>query len=238
MPHFSDNIHLGPAKILQPPNPGDPSPMELGVGPMGRVYLWDVIPTVPAANNVALSQATVGANQQLVLTAGAGTSTRVGTDNKGVVVLDVPRCLVVAGTLGAPFIVRGLDQYGSPMTENLAAAGTTKKAFKAVISITAAVAGTLITVGTSSIIGLPYRLTDVGYWISAKISGVNGQFATAPTLADQTDPATSTTGDVRGTIDLGASADGVKRFVALIALPGIACGPNATRVGAAGVMQV
>lgn len=236
--HISDNIQLGPAKILQPPNPGDPSPMELGVGPMGRVYLWDVIPAASAANNIALSQSTVGTNQLVVLTAGAGVTTRVGTDNKAAMVLDVPRAVVIAATTGgAPFVVRGLDQYGAPMSETFAAAGTGKKAFKVILSVTAAVAGTVITVGTSSIIGLPYRLTDLGYWISAKV-GVIGQFATAPVLADQTDPATPTTGDVRGTIDLAANADGVKRFVALMALPGIASGPNATRIGAVGVTQV
>jgi hypothetical protein len=236
--HVSDNIHLGTAKILMPPNPGDPSPMDTGVGPMGRVYLWDVIPTVAAANNIALSQATVGANQQLVLTAGAGTTTRVGTDNRGMVVLDTPRCVVVAGTAGAPFIIRGLDQYGALMTESLAAAGTTKKAFKTIVSITAAVAGTAMTVGTTNLLGLPFRLTDLGYWISAKVTGANTQLAATPVLADQTDPATSSTGDVRGTVDMGASADGVKRLVVLLALPGIACGPNATRIGAVGVNQV
>ena len=34
---------------------GDPAPMDLGVGPMGRVYLWDVIPQTFQAANIAAS---------------------------------------------------------------------------------------------------------------------------------------------------------------------------------------
>jgi hypothetical protein len=52
-----------------------------------------------------------------------------------------------------------------------------------------------------------------------------------------TNPATTTTGDVRGTFLPTTAADGVKRLVMTIALPAIAVGPNATRIGAVGVNQ-
>jgi hypothetical protein len=52
-----------------------------------------------------------------------------------------------------------------------------------------------------------------------------------------TTPATSTTGDVRGTYVPSTATNGVKRLVVVIALPGIAAGPNATRTGALGVTQ-
>jgi hypothetical protein len=49
--------------------------------------------------------------------------------------------------------------------------------------------------------------------------------------------ATTTTGDVRGTYLPSSAPDGVKRLVMTIALPAIAVGPNATRIGALGVNQ-
>jgi hypothetical protein len=49
--------------------------------------------------------------------------------------------------------------------------------------------------------------------------------------------ATTSTGDVRGTFTPTTASDGIKRLVMTIALPGIAVGPNATRVGALGVTQ-
>ena len=45
MPQFSDDLFLGPAQTYMGTNSnsnlGDPSPMDLGVGPVGRVYVWD-----------------------------------------------------------------------------------------------------------------------------------------------------------------------------------------------------
>jgi hypothetical protein len=61
---------------------------------------------------------------------------------------------------------------------------------------------------------------------------------TAYTVADVTSPATTSTTDVRGYITLPSAADGTKRLVVSMAIPAIACGPNATRVGAVGVTQV
>ena len=34
----------------------NPAPMDLGIGPIGRVYIWDVIPQALVANNIAASQ--------------------------------------------------------------------------------------------------------------------------------------------------------------------------------------
>ena len=34
----------------------NPSPMSIGVGPLGRVYVWDVVPQAAVANNIAASQ--------------------------------------------------------------------------------------------------------------------------------------------------------------------------------------
>ena len=56
-------------------------------------------------------------------------------------------------------------------------------------------------------------------------------------VAADTATATTTTGDVRGTYVPSSATDGIKRLVMTIALPGIAVGPNATRIGALGVTQ-
>ena len=77
----------------------NPSPMSLGVGPLGRIYVWDVIPQALVANNIAASQTPVAAAS---LTLTAGTSVRsVTTTVAGVAALqlDVPRAVkVTTGT--------------------------------------------------------------------------------------------------------------------------------------------
>jgi hypothetical protein len=233
MPKWSDDIYLGGAKIPSPADPLNPSPMTEGVGPVGRIYVWDAVPATQGANVLALSQSTT-AGGNLVLTAGANVTTRIGTDNLPQMVLDVPRTLVVAGTAVYPVTAFGFDQYGMPMTETFAAAGTGKKAFKVVSRVTAGAVGTVATVGTSNVLGLPYRLADLGYIMTTKFNGATE----APTIvvADG-NTATATTGDVRGTYTPATALDGIKRLVVTIALSGIQAGPNATRLGAAGVNQ-
>jgi len=39
----------------------DPSQMDLGIGPVGRVYIWDVIPQTAVTNNIAASQTAAAA---------------------------------------------------------------------------------------------------------------------------------------------------------------------------------
>ena len=55
--------------------------------------------------------------------------------------------------------------------------------------------------------------------------------------SDLATTATTTTGDVRGTVVPSSSADGSRRLVVAILLTGIQCGPNSTRAGAMGVNQ-
>jgi hypothetical protein len=235
MPKWSDDIYLGGAKILMPGDPANPSPMTEGVGPLGRIYVWDTVPVSQNATNIAPAQAPAGAGW-LNLAPGAGTTSRPGSDSVAQIVLDVPRAVTVAATTGgAPVVVYGLDQYGMPMAESFAAAGTGKKAFKVVTKVSVGAAGTGVSVGTSNVFGLPFRLSDLGYVISQKFGGVVD--ATAPLPADATTPATGVTGDVRGTLAVATAADGIKRLVVVFAMSAIQVGPNATRLGAAGVTQ-
>lgn len=224
---------------------GDPAPMDLGVGPLGRIYVWDTVPQALVANNIAATQTPAAAG---AITLTAGTSVKsVVTLNGTVLQLDVPRAVSVTTGAGSPtsrnFTVSGYDYYGQAMSEVIASSGTAstavngKKAFYQISGITVS-GGTVvaITIGTTDILGIPVRVTDAGYIARAGYNNTlaedAGTFAAAATAT-----ATTTTGDVRGTYVPSAATDGIKRLVMGILLPAIAVGPNATRVGALGVTQ-
>jgi len=222
----------------------NPAPMDLGIGPLGRIYVWDVIPQAPIANNLATAQSPTSA-----FTLTAGTSVKAVTLKDGSIgyALDVPRGLVItigAGTIANRNItISGFDYYGQAMSEVIAT-GTTPsttvaglKAFYIVTSITTsgAVGGT-VAVGTTDVLGLPVRVTNVAYIASVKSNNTLAQDAGTFVAAD-TSTATTGTGDVRGTYDPATASNGIVRTVMGILLPAIAVGPNATRVGALGVTQ-
>ena len=315
---------------------GDPSPMEVGVGPLGREYVWDLIPQTLQAANIAASQ-TPAAAGNLTLTAGTSAKSVTRTDGTTVIQLDCPRAvqvvtgtavastlagvaitgtggqisftsqaglvsgqrLTISGTYGgtgsitgysnpttyiltavtlttatltttggaavvttagtptgltytlgvAPqnMTVSGYDYYGQAMTEVITSSASVstavngKKAFYQIASIaTAGATGTTITAGTTDILGFPLRVFDAGYivrvgWNNTLANDTGGNSAFV--AADMTTPATSTTGDVRGTYVPSTASNGIKRLVVVIGLPGIATGPNATRTGALGVTQ-
>lgn len=244
MPQFSDDLFLGTAVTAMGMNIGDPSPMSLGVGPLGRIYVWDAVPAAQSATNVANTQTPAGAGN-LTLTAGTGTTSVVRTDGNTVVQLDCPRNVRVtqaaAGTQRT-FTVTGWDIYGQSMSEAITSTVNSvvvgKKAFYQILSV--AVSGGTTTgcsIGTGNKLGCPVRVTDRGYvvhlgWDNAVIDD-GGVWVPA----DSTSPATTTTGDVRSTYSPFSDPDGSKRLVVTIALPGLAVGPNATRLGALGVNQ-
>jgi hypothetical protein len=224
---------------------GDPAPMDLGVGPLGRIYVWDTIPQALVANNIAASQTPAAAG---AITLTAGTSVKsVVTNNGAVLQLDVPRAVSVTTGAGSPttrnFTVSGYDYYGQAMSEVIASSGSAstavngKKAFYQISGITVS-GGTVvaITIGTTDILGIPVRVTDAGYIARAGYNNTLAEDA-GTFVAAATATATTTTGDVRGTYVPSAATDGIKRLVMGILLPAIAVGPNATRVGALGVTQ-
>ena len=183
-----------------------------------------------------------------ILTAVTSTTATLTTTAGAAVVTTAGTPTGLTYTLGvAPqnMTVSGYDYYGQPMTEVItssAAISTAvngKKAFYQISSIaTAGATGTTITVGTTDILGLPVRVIDAGYIINASWANTLGANAGTLVNADMTATATSTTGDVRGTFLPATSAtNGSRRLVMAIAVPAIAVGPNATRVGALGVTQ-
>jgi len=249
MPQFSDDLFLGAAQTymgVNINNPlGDPAPMDLGVGPLGRIYVWDVVPLTKQTNNIALSQSAVSTQ---TLTAGTGTTSVVRPDGNTVVQLDCPRAVSITLAAGSPvnknYTITGYDYYGQPMSEVIAT-GTTggvtingKKAFYQVLSASLSGATSVaISLGTTDILGIPVRITDRGYIDNVGWNNVLAEDAATIVVADTTSPATTGTGDVRGTLTPSSAADGTKRLVAAVLLPGLAVGPNATRLGALGVNQ-
>ena len=310
----------------------NPSPMSIGVGPLGRIYVWDVVPQAAVANNIAASQTPAAAG---ALTLTAGTSVKSVTTAAGVSALavDMPRGvrvttataavatlstvviagtggqitfasqaglvtgqrLTISGTLGgtgtitgytdpttyvltavtatsatltttagaavvttagtptgltytlgvAPVTVTvsGLDIYGQAMSEAITSSAAVStavsglKAFYLITSVTVSGAtGTALTVGTTNVLGIPVRVANVAYVVSVKSNNLLADDAGSFLPAD-TSTATTTTGDVRGTYAPVTASNGIVRTVMTIALPAIAVGPNATRVGALGVNQ-
>lgn len=131
-----------------------------------------------------------------------------------------------AGATGGVVQIVGWDPYGQPQTENITAVAASsvagKKTWKYIQSATPQFtdAGHTYAVGTTDIYGFVVR-TD--RWEYTNIFW-NGAFTTAATnwtAADLTTPATTTTGDVRGTFNAGAvsAADGVKRLALFVSMP-------------------
>jgi hypothetical protein len=166
----------------------------------------------PANNGVApCNNASIPAAATITTNTGATAS---------VWTLDAARNLIFATSTAAAatvFTITGYDIYMAKMVEQVTiglgdSTGAGKKAFKYVESIAIYSAGNITTdtvkVGTGDVLGLPYVLTGTGDFIQASLAGVRE--ATHPTVvkADATSPATATTGDVRGTIDLNSACDG------------------------------
>ena len=327
------NIANTTALTLHDLEPYDnPAPMSLGIGPLGRIYVWDVVPQAAVANNIAASQTPTTASS---LTLTAGTSVKSVTTNAGSTALnlDVPRGvsvttstaaastlasvviagtggqitftsqaglvtgqrLTISGTLGgtgtitgytnpttyiltavtatsatltttagaavvttagtptgltytlgvAPVTVTvtGFDVYGQSMSEAITSSAAVStavnglKAFWLITSVTVSGAtGTAVTVGTTNVLGCPVRVANIAYVASVKSNNTLAQDAGTFVAAD-TATATTTTGDVRGTYTPATASNGIVRTVMGILLPGIAVGPNATRIGALGVNQ-
>jgi hypothetical protein len=125
---------------------------------------------------------------------------------------------VVGGTAGdnAVVTVSGEDYLGQVMSEAFTLNGTTgvvgKKAFCVIRSIGVAAgnanASSSISVGTLDVLGLPKAATSLLHSTESGI--VAGSAHTF--VAAVTSTATTTTGDVRGTVDPNSACDGTKTF--------------------------
>ena len=164
-----------------------------------------------------------------------GTSPLDGANQTGI--LDVARNITTLTThsssiVAMTVVITGEDEYGEALVEKLtiAATGTSAadngiKAFKSVstIAITAAAdaeANTL-NVGFGDVLGLPFRLSGE-YDVLASYADATEELASATVVAAVTTTATSTTGDVRGTVLPNTATDGSVNFRVWMKVNGVA----------------
>jgi hypothetical protein len=203
MTHFSDGVRAGRNFA----NNGTASQPGVYMSPMN---VYDVVPIALSATAIAAAQAV----------AAAGNLTINGVQaSGGVATFIVARAVSIvssnAGDTTQIATVTGTDIYGLPLSEAITFNGTStvngKKAFQTVtrVAISALLAGNA-SVGTTDIFGLPIRANTRNYVLTAW----NGAFVTTGTFvgAVATSPATTTTGDVRGTYAVPDAADGTKRL--------------------------
>lgn len=143
----------------------------------------------------------------------------------GVGKTDVPRAVGIysAADLSAiTFTIYGYDTYAQPVREQVAGPNNTtkamKKAFAAIVRVTSsATVGSDVEVGTIDVFGLPTRVIA-----AATVAWVGWNALTRDTgtlaVADDTSPATATTGDVRGTYVPSSAANGSK-VLGMVLLP-------------------
>ena len=121
-----------------------------------------------------------------------------------------------AGDTSQTALVVGTDINGLPVSELIAFNGTTavsgNKAFLTVtrVTISAALAGNA-TVGNTTLIGLPYLLTDTNR-LEVRFGG---SVDTATAVVGDGATATTTTGDVRGVINPNGTLDGTTRLAVI-----------------------
>jgi hypothetical protein len=120
----------------------------------------------------------------------------------------------VAGGTGGPILIQGLDLFGAQQSEIIQApaAATTvwgKKTYSLFISATPQFtdASHNYTVCESDLIGLPVSVLDAGSIVAVTFGGTAEVAGTGYTIvpADLTNPATTTTGDPRGGIQVSAN---------------------------------
>jgi len=236
MPQYSDDLWLGSATGPQSQGWAGPGTVFAGVGPLGRVYIFDIVPATLSATAVCAAQAVAAAGNATINGASA---------SGGVATLDVARIVSFvssnAGDTTQTVTVTGTDYWGQTQTQRITLNGVTTvnstKTFKTIttVAVSAALAGNL-SVGSGDVFGLPYKVTDGGYLLRTGWAGAVADNAGTFVAADATTPS-ATTGDVRGTFaPTGSAANGSRRLVIAIGLTAVQAGPNATQTGAIGAV--
>lgn len=238
MPAFADDLWLGvaPGPQLNGQIGVETSPKSQGVGPLGRVYIFDVVPITLDADGICAAQAISGTNVSATIAGDLASG--------GSATLDCARALQMVSSSASDttqtVTVTGTDYWNQPQVEVKTLNGTNAvnflKAFKTVtrVVVSATMVGNL-TLGTRDAIGMPYRVTDAAYILSVKWASTLASDAGTFVAAVTTDPNTSAIGDVRGTYLPSSAANGTRRLVMALALPALAVGPSATQIGAVGV---
>lgn len=184
-------------------------------------------PVLGVANSISVSAA-IGAAGLAVLGGTLAGSILFNGVLTPAAIPDVPRNVIGAWTTASTVKVTGLDYYGQVQTETqTGSAFTGKKTFSAIFSISSSAAVTAATFGTGNVLGLPFRVGSGG--ISPAMFNDLADAGTF-TPPDLTQPATATTGDVRGTYAPAGALNGAK-FLAI----SMKVFDNQSTVGAFGV---
>lgn len=250
MPQHDDDIYLGRVesggRVF---GTASATQMLRGIGPAGRIYAIDMgVPTVTSITAVCASQTILAAGNALInggsssmdFTRGQRTATFAAATSRIGICCQMKS--TSAGDTTQTVTVTGRDIFGQRMSEARVLTGTTPvlmlKAFKNVdiVSVSAALAGSL-QVGGRDCFGFPIRVDQGGQLIMINWGGGYGPDPGTAQTSDNTDPATSLTGDVRGTYTPSSAVDGVKRWSVTLMLTDGMVGPNATRKQAFGVTQ-
>lgn len=167
-----------------------------------------VPPAVGAGTTVCASQSVAAAGSAIINGSLAAA---------GVATMDVPRNIVAAWTGTAIVTITGTDYYGVVQTQ-ASASGTSLaslKTFATITSIVSSAAITAFTCGTGNVLGLPARIQSGNIALP-----MFNDLSDAGTLVypDLTLPATSATGDVRGTYTPAGTLNGAK-FLSVLLLP-------------------
>ena len=183
-------------------------------GPAGGAGTYSVTGNATVSSTTITGQATgTPALVQLF-----GQSQTIGVWNPQAMVARAVSVTGSASATGGNITISGYDIYGVPMSEVIAApaSATTvngKKAFKYISSVVPAFTDAHnYSVGTTDIYGFPLRsdfFGDVAINYNAAAITANTGYVAAVT----TSPATTTTGDVRGTYALQSAADASKRLL-------------------------
>lgn len=183
------------------------------------------ISKVSLGSPVALSAAGIAAAQAV---AAAGNLTIAGALASGGAVTNgsargVQAVSTNVGDTTQTVTFYGTDVYSTPLVETITLNGTTavsgKKAFKTItrVAVSAACAGN-VSAGTTDVLGLPYRLFSKSDLLSTWFNQIAE--ATLPTIVlGDSNAATATTGDVRGTVDLNSACNGSAVSVYMVAYP-------------------
>lgn len=138
------------------------------------------------------------------------------------------RGISIVGTLaalGGSFTIKGADIYGQTQSEVVtiasgATTGKSVKCYKIINSVTPSFADSTHTysVVTQDLFGFPFR-NDFWETLNIYFGSTLITSSTGWTKADQTSPATTSTGDPRGTYSLQTASQGANRLVMYQTLP-------------------
>ena len=187
-------------------------------GPSGGAGTYSVVGSTTVASATITGVTSNSTNGNLALRANFGDADTIQLWNPQAL---CARAVSVTGAASASglvsFLVSGYDIYGVPMSELIGpvAASTTvsgKKAFKYIASVVPNATDAInYSVGTLDVFGFPLRsdyFGDVGLNYNATLLTASTGYLAAVT----TSPATTTTGDVRGTYAVQSATDKTKRL--------------------------